>query len=914
MSKTILRLSIFLALFMVTTYSFGQSEGEAILKEANSFFEKGDYNQALEYFQKAESACDSNIESGLSMFCNLKIAETTTRLGDAQLGFEMCSAIDTQAIEDSLLLAELYSVRGDALLNLGKNNAALEDLHHAQKLFQSSGDQNEKELSDCYNDLGVAYWNNGNNDLALQYLQNALEVRKELFGVNHPLVADSYNNIGLVNAEINTFSSVVYFNNALKIYQTIFNQNHPKIALTLNNLALQSDEQEDYDRALDYLQQVAAIWEATYEGEHPNKAFTAFSIGNVYYHQGEYEQALKYEDMALKSYRALYGEKHPEIANIYNLEGNIYMTQGMYKSAIGSFQSAIYANLSGQKKVDDYSMPTLENYYNADILLNSLIQKARALQDFHYNKSLKFRDLKAALNTLELADELVSHIRQIRLGEKDKLALSALASEIYESGVILTFQMSEVTVKKKYYREKCFDFVEKSKSSVLLSAIQDTNAKQFSGIPPELLEKEEQIKTAIAYQERLLASNKSKEKEAPIKKDLLRLNNDYNAFVKKLETDYPNYYNLKFNVSHISLTHLQKELSPQTMFITHFVTEDRVFTFYVNDKGLKIFNEQKVDEFDKQVAGLRNAIKYDMKDALVSSTSRIYTQLFPGKLSKKTNQLIIVPEGNLATIPFEVLLAGKKIDGNQAYGQLPFLIKKYRISYDNSATLYVQRKKEIEAYEGQTNDILLVAPISFGAYSYEGLAGKLNNLPGTKDEINEIKYLFKAKEYAAALLTERQATKSNLLNDEVKKYKYIHFATHGVVNESEPKLSRIFLTPGDSENGSLYSGEIYNIDINADLVCLSACETGLGKISKGEGLIGLSRALLYAGAKNLVVSLWTVSDVSTSTLMVDFYNNHLHSSTYNTFSGALRKAKLSLLSDEQYSKPYYWAPFILIGE
>ena len=165
-------------------------------------------------------------------------------------------------------------------------------------------------------------------------------------------------------------------------------------------------------------------------------------------------------------------------------------------------------------------------------------------------------------------------------------------------------------------------------------------------------------------------------------------------------------------------------------------------------------------------------------------------------------------------------------------------------------------------------------------------------------------------------MVKRNATEKKFKNEDLRRYKYLHFATHGMVNESKPQLSRIFLknSEDDDEDGSLFSGEIYNINIHADLVCLSACETGLGKVSKGEGIIGLSRALLYAGAENLIVSLWTVADKSTSELMIDFYNNHLHTTTYNTFSGALRKAKLKLIQNQEFSRPYYWAPFVLIGE
>ncbi|MEO9806174.1 MAG: CHAT domain-containing protein [Reichenbachiella sp.] len=908
MRKKILILTISIQFAYCLSWAQEVTENQTYQK-AEAHFEQGEFKMALDNYQSVFEACQSQNDHKGSAQCQIKIAETNVRLGNAKAGLEICNTIEGNLKNQSLLLAENYSVKGDAYLNLGRNGEAIEDLLKAQNLFQTAGVTASKEQANCYNDLGIAYWNNGNTDLSLQYLQNALNIRKQLYGQNHPEVADSYNNIGLVNADVNSFASVIYFNNALKIYRSIYNNNHPKIALVLNNLALQYDTQEDYTQALDNLQQVSDIWENLYKDDHPSKAFAAFSIGNVYYHQKEYDKALTYQDLALEMYTRLYGSKHPEIANIYNLKGDIFLKQGEYRASIETFQRAIYANLSDQKLTDIYQNPKLESYYNADILLSSLKQKSDAFESFHYNKTLKFRDLKAALETLEVADKLVSHIRQIRLSEKDKISLSARASEIYESGVSLSYQMSQVVFKPRPYLEQAFYFAEKSKSAVLLSAIQDTNAKQFSGIPSELITQESEIKADIVLHEQLLATNQDPSQEAELKQTLLTLNNKYNEFVRQLEANYPNYYNLKFNVKHVELQALQSALNVNTALITHFITENRVYTFFITSDDYEVHNEPKAEDFDKQILGLRNSMKYDVKKSFLGTAQRLYDELFPMKIKSNVNQLIIIPEGSLSTIPFEALITDSNIEEDLSYKELPYLIRKYNVSYDNSATLFVQRKKEIEAYQGATEDILLIAPINFSETQYQGLRGKLNDLPGSKVEIDEIKYLFKANEREADLLTEANATKANIANEEIKQYKYIHFATHGMVNESEPNLSRIFL-----QDGSLYSGDIYNININADLVCLSACETGLGKISKGEGIIGLSRALLYAGAKNLVVSLWTVADESTSKLMIDFYNNHLYSSTYNTFSGALRKAKLALINGDQYSRPYYWAPFVLIGE
>ena len=157
------------------------------------------------------------------------------------------------------------------------------------------------------------------------------------------------------------------------------------------------------------------------------------------------------------------------------------------------------------------------------------------------------------------------------------------------------------------------------------------------------------------------------------------------------------------------------------------------------------------------------------------------------------------------------------------------------------------------------------------------------------------------------------ASESKLKDGKFSDHSYVHIASHGIVNEQQPELSCIYLSEEENgEDGYLFFGEIYNLDLNANLVALSACQTGLGRVSRGEGIIGLSRALLFAGASNLLVSLWNVPDESTANLMSDFYNRSLHEKV--SYSQALGDVKRSMILNKSTSRPYFWASFILIGQ
>jgi len=313
--------------------------------------------------------------------------------------------------------------------------------------------------------------------------------------------------------------------------------------------------------------------------------------------------------------------------------------------------------------------------------------------------------------------------------------------------------------------------------------------------------------------------------------------------------------------------------------------------FFVTSKGLKISSLVLAENFNKNMIGYRNSIYYKITDASKEIGHLLFNQLGLDQLPKGTEQLIVVPSGRISTIPLEALITD--VENPNSY-----LINKYAVSYLYAASL-MQKKSDVK----NNASIALFAPVEFSELG-------LSYLPGTKQEVEDISKLFESNKTKTDLFIEANASKSAVTSAAVAKSNIIHFATHGIVDEVHPERSQICLTTKDGSSGSLYTGDIYNLNFDADLVVLSACETGLGKLSKGEGIIGLTRAIIYSGANNMVVSLWSVADNSTSELMIDFYSNMLAGQDY---SNALANAKRKMINNGNYSKSYYWAPFVLIG-
>jgi CHAT domain-containing protein len=250
-----------------------------------------------------------------------------------------------------------------------------------------------------------------------------------------------------------------------------------------------------------------------------------------------------------------------------------------------------------------------------------------------------------------------------------------------------------------------------------------------------------------------------------------------------------------------------------------------------------------------------------------------------------------------------------------SYADLPFLVKKYPVSYAQSASvLSTLLAKETTGASARIGNKYLFA---FGDPVYEDSSNlsiaKYPRLDFSRKEIETIAAFFNAG--SSDICLRNNATEENFkLKKDLDKFNYIHFATHGLINEEKPDLSALVLTSnrGSGEDGLLQATEIFKLKLNADLVVLSACQTGLGKLVRGEGMVGLTRAFMYAGTPSVVVSLWSVSDMSTAALMGEFYKNLIKNKLSKTAS--LRNAQLALINDPKYAHPFFWAPFVLIGD
>ncbi len=827
------------------------------------------------------------------------------KLDDARTLIDMMESHANSLTKNKDFATAIVNVsKGSLYLNEGRNDLALESLQKSVESFERAGQSNSLEAADAIATLGIIYNVTGKTQQAEEQLLKALSLRKELLPEKHELIAASYNDLGLVYTSLDPDRALDYYDEALAIYQQLHEETHPKIAIANTNLGFIYRQLEFYGDAINSLEAALDIWEKVYTQPHPSKAFVLSNLGQTYLKMGDRVAAEGYYDRSLKMYQDSYGKKHPDIASTLNAIGNIQLSQRNYDAAIRNYQLAMQANVSDFNDDEVTVNPVTDNYYNGNVLLYSLLFKAEALEAKYFGQTLKFNDLLLSMDAIKKCDMLIENLRNKINNESDKIALGVVANEVYASGVRIAHTLALNAWKKNSYKEMTFYFAEKSKSAVLQEAISDANAKSFAGIPDELLEEEKYLKALSAYCHQQLAQKPSPEEEQSLRDILFKVNRDYEVFVKNLEEKFPEYYNLKFNSTAPSISQIQSKLDKKTAIISYFIDEknNRLYTFLITNDKYKIFDNAIPTDFDKLITGLRNSLFYNEINTYISTgqnLSKVILPPIPGTIS----HLVIIPTGRMGVIPFEALFTQEPKSND--FTKLPYLLNDYSISYDFSAGLILQ-KNTSSATRNNSPSILLCAPVDFD------VSTNLNRLPGTEEEVNEIAQLFASRNLKNETLVKLNADEDQIKSPAIKDYRYLQFATHGVVDEENPELSRIFLSKGENEDGNLYSGEIYNLELDADLVALSACETGLGKISKGEGVIGLSRALVYAGARSIIVSFWNVADASTSHLMTEFYT-HLLAGNNNDFAAALRASKLSMIEGKTYSSPYYWAPFVILG-
>ncbi|WP_273567977.1 CHAT domain-containing protein [Maribacter halichondriae] len=441
--------------------------------------------------------------------------------------------------------------------------------------------------------------------------------------------------------------------------------------------------------------------------------------------------------------------------------------------------------------------------------------------------------------------------------------------------------------------------MEKSKSVLLLEALMSAKAERFAQVPDSLLEKERLLRSEITSLEKELIKN-TNEKEK-LKSDIFLLKEQQAGLMKFVSANYPDYYSLRYGANVTDPNSFSKELDPDELMISYFYGNQAIYALSISQQSknlIKIPLDKALENKIKEVHEMLSDSKSDISD-LSNLTYELYGILIAPLLSSpETSKLTLITDGLLSYLPFSAL--------NTDSNGLTYLVENYAISYANSATLLKQLNEREPASESQ---MLAFAPSFDGKTEVSLDRSKLLPLPHNKKEVAQISKSFDGRSFV-----DKEASLDRF-RSEAKGFTILHLATHAIFDDSTPEYSYLAFAQVDQpiDESILFVADLYNLRTDVDLVTLSACETGIGELKRGEGFLSLARGFFYSGAASIASTLWKVNDASSTQLMDSFYKNLAEGKTKDQ---ALQKAKKTFIKDNSQNAlahPYYWSGFVISG-
>jgi CHAT domain-containing protein/tetratricopeptide (TPR) repeat protein len=778
-------------------------------------------------------------------------------------------------------------------------------------------------LYECH---GILRSSDGDYLQALKAYNQALETAIKVYGPAHPRLHGYYINCA------NTYRALDDFENAFKYYR--------KAAEIVKNLPDSGMISPYYYLANTYASAGNAkkadyYYNQLIEGRSENSgpdhyllSYYYLSYGNFLTSEGRNEEAKKYLESALNIRIKCLGEKHYLTSEAYRYVGRCYMKMKDYKQTLKYFQRGLISVAPEFGNMDYSSNPRISDNINFLAFLKLLKDKALTLEQMGRGKSrgeLNPYWLDASYNAYQSAVDVILRLQNEWLTEDSRLYLSENENETFLALIHVSLDLYEMTGKEEYLTAG-FETAEKMKYSTLLAVLHDQKALEEGKVPEELKNLDYQIRRELAAYNDLISNEFKKEYPDSIKirnwnKKIYDLGNEREKLIQQLSRKYPEYYSLKYFPGIMNEGSIRKKLGREDILIEYVLADTTLITFILDREGMDYRRIGIDSSFYRDIRMVYDFVRRDyfnssseQTEAYLNAASELYKYLIGGYHFKENRRLIIIPDGMLAYIPYDILLTKEYEEKEGNFGSLDYLINKYTLSYGYSATLVYQpglRRlrvgKSLLAFapsdpETMGNENNAVRDFSPDRATLKPLAGSAKEVRSIVDIVGgDLKIGNEANEYSFKELSSQ--------------YRILHLAAHAFVDEDDPLLSTLVFSPDNEggEDGMLNVSEIYNLDLNASMVVLSACNTGIGNLKRGEGIMSLARAFFYAGVPDVVMTLWPVGDESCGKLMTDFYKNLARGKSKDE---ALRNAKLSFIREADPIKqhPFYWAGYIVVGD
>jgi CHAT domain-containing protein/tetratricopeptide (TPR) repeat protein len=886
------------------------------------------YNQALQIAKAiGDRSSESTIINGLG---NLFLTQGDT---SKALEYYNRSLVLSREVGDRAKEAASLGNVAFAYDTAGEKQKALDTYEKALEMTRSVVDPRKE--AELLSNIGVVYNSIDDNERALDYFDQALRLLRKV--ADRSGEATTLNNIGAVYDRIGEWQKALeYYGQSLALTRTIGERRTEGVIL--DNIGAVYESMDDHTKALDYHNQSITI--AKDVGDKATLATALRNVGIAERALGDNPKAIEHLNQALENARAvgnprLIGSALNNLGETVLLSGDKQKAIGYYTESLPLWRSA--GDLTGEAG-------TLYGIARAERDLGNLAQsRARIEAALAIVESLRVRYKRQAL----------------------RASYFASVQKYYDFYIDLLMRLNRAR-RSDGNDAVALEANERARARGLLDMLTEAHADIRQGADAALLDRERWLQQKISaraeWQMQLAAGKQSRELLSAASKEIDTLTTQLQELEAQIRASSPRYAALT-QPRPLNLKQIQQGvLDSETVLLEYSLGEERSYLWVVSKTSVTTYELPKRADVDKaarevyslitkpnqqarsadQRRGLRVARApgddRNLQEAMIELSRMV---LAPAGAQLGSKRLLVVADGALQYIPFAALSA-------HATSYRPLIVEHEVISLPSASTLGVLRE-ELSGRKSAPRTLAVLADPVFEAtderirkpqtnqksqpsssITQRGLSIKLQKaasetgvtsgglaiprLPGTRQEAEKILALAPVAERKEA--TDFAASKITATSDELGQYRFVHFATHGFLDSANPELSGLVLSlvneQGAPQDGFLRAHEIYNLKLPADLVVLSACQTGLGKEIRGEGLVGLTRGFMYAGAARVVVSLWSVDDEATSMLMANFYSRMLKDRM--PAAAALRAAQIEMLKQPKWQAPYYWAAFVLQGE
>ena len=852
---------------------------------------------------------------------------------------------------ENYYLGSPYLAIGISYKNLGRLDMALKNYELAEKNYLLRSPPNYTSLARLYLNIGNVYRAKLDYQNAIKYSNQALNILTQQESSNQQNISDAnyaiaeiyylqQQNEQAIDIIRDNFEKADTVN---KIYYC------PIMAGSLQSLKKYEDAEKYFKIGLKLIKQ--------YYGKEDNEyAFALINYAQFLSETNHFHEALQKMDLAFQLINRVPKKYGKDLSFYYLVMGLLYKEKPIATQNLISFKRQKRQNLNEaiqwfQKGIN--ALDQSDNLLAPDsidinkcISFMDCLSGLKKIADTYHDIALIDKEEKntsytnsliEALKYYQTTGKLIQQARKEISSDESKIELARLEHSTFSKTIETAYLAYDVTGDDSYL-EVAFHNSEQTKNSSIFDKLSNDLAQENSLIPDSLLELEKRLNSTISiYSEMIFQENSREEPDSSL---LAEYNNKvFDANKKRddlnrlLETEYPDYVDLKYSSSLLSVDDIQKRMNKNEVILEYVFTEpddtkpdnkekhtNSLYTFLIS-KDSKKFIKQSVDDVENEsleeifrFMSTPNYIFTQNEDSkkFCTSSHNIYKLLIsPIESVIKDKNLVIVPDGKLNYIAFDGLLKTLPDTSEMInFGRLDYLLKNNNINYANSTNILMKNKSSKRRLK---NRIMAFAPkYNNEKFELSNASYTLMPLPGVKKEVEAI-----AKTVKTKLFFDEDASETNFRKN-CGHYDILHLAMHAYINDSLPAFSRLAFSPvtsnGDlQKDGWLNTTDIYNLDLNARLTVLSACNTGVGKLEKGEGLMSLARGFLYAGCPSIIMSLWEVDDEAGTKIMTSFYKNLKRGKTKDE---ALRLAKLQYLenANSRQAHPHYWMSFKSIGD